>query len=191
MSERENERLVTAEVIVNAWRSEDFRARLLADPVAVLAEAGLEVPAGCTVTVLENTRTVWHLAVPRFEELSDGEKEEFGAELVAGLPLPAGVELHLHQATGTERFLVLPMEPQESRELSEDELRLVLGGGNGGQAGVAGLFGVGGNGGDATGLFGAGGNGGTGGLFGVGGSGGNGGAGGAPGLLGGNGGVGG
>ena len=191
MSERENERVLTADVIVGAWRDDAYRERLLADPAGVLAEAGLQLPAGCRVTALENTGKVWHLAVPRLEDLAAGERERFGAELAALLPLPAGVELHLHQTTGDERFLVLPLPPEAVAELSDDQLESVLGGGNGGAAGVT-LFGTGGNGGNggSAGLLG--GSGGNAGL--LGGSGGNGGAGitaGFDALLGGNGGDGG
>ena len=194
MNERENERVVTADVIVGAWRDDAYRERLLADPAGVLAEAGLHLPAGCRVTALENTGTVWHLAVPALEDLAAGEKERFGAELAALLPLPAGVELHLHQTTGDERFVVLPLPPEAVAELSDDQLESVLGGGNGGAGGTAlfGTGGAGGNGGNAGLLGGTGGNGGNAGL--LGGSGGNGGSGITAGfdpLLGGNGGDGG
>ena len=170
MSASENERVIAAEVVVNAWRDEAYRAQLMDDPAGVLKEAGLTLTAGCTVTVLENAPSVWHLAIPRLEDLAAGQKEQFAADLAGLIPIPAGVELRLHQNTEDELFLVLPLPPHEAEELSDEELMSVLGG----------LGGAGGNGG----------NGGAGGLFGLfGGNGGNGGAGGI--ILGGNGGNGG
>lgn len=185
MTESENERAIAAEVIVNAWRDEAYRGKLMADPAGTLEQAGLTLPAGCRVTVLENTPAVWHMSIPRAEDLAAGQKEQFAAELAGVIPIPAGVELHLHQSAEDERFLVLPLLPAEMGELSDEELKTVWAGGNGGNGGTAGLFG--GNGG-AAGLLGGngglfGGNGGAGGLLG-----GNGGTGGDAGLLGGNGG---
>ena len=73
--------------------------------------------------------------------------------------------MRLHQDTEDERFLVLPLPPLEIDELSDEELKLVVGG-NGGNGGAGGVFG---------------GNGGAGGYLGnaglLGGNGGNGGAG--------------
>ena len=173
MSESEKERVIAAEVLVNAWRDEAYRSRLLDDPVGILKEAGLSLPAECRVTVLENSPAVWHIAIPRLEDLAAGEKEQFMAELGTMIPVPAGVELRLHQSTERERFLVLPLQSQEAEELSDEDLKVVLGSGNGGAGGNAGLFE--GNGG----LFG-----GNAGLFGGnGGNGGNGGAGGNAGFI--------
>ena len=176
MSRSEDERIIAAEAIARAWRDEAYRERLLGDSAGVLRDAGLELPAGCRVTVLENTDTVWHAVVPVLEDLG-AEKDAMVSELAGLLPLPAGVELRLHQSTADERFLVLPLPPQEAGELEDVELDVVFGGGNGGAGGdvgiLGGLFSTGGNGG----------NGGTGGgvgilggLFSTGGNGGNGGS---------------
>jgi len=53
-----------ARIVAQAWADENFKARLLADPAAVLSEAGLNVPAGVGLQVLENTANVVHLVLP-------------------------------------------------------------------------------------------------------------------------------
>ena len=42
-------------VLTTAWEDEAYRGRLTSDTAAALAEAGLEVPAGATVTVKEGS----------------------------------------------------------------------------------------------------------------------------------------
>ena len=51
-------------VIAKAWRDPAFKAKLLADPRATLAEAGVTIPAGATVKVLEDTLTHLHFVLP-------------------------------------------------------------------------------------------------------------------------------
>jgi hypothetical protein len=51
-------------VVSKAWADEQFKQRLLADPVVVLRENGIPVPAGITVNVIENTDTVCNLTLP-------------------------------------------------------------------------------------------------------------------------------
>ena len=41
-----------------------FKARLIANPAAVLTEHGVKIPAGMTVKVHENTASVFHLVLP-------------------------------------------------------------------------------------------------------------------------------
>jgi len=158
MSQSETERATIAEAIVRAWRDEAYRERLIDDAGAVLEDAGLTLPAGCRVTVLEDTGSVWHVSVPSLEDLAGGERDRFAADLAGLIPLPSGVELHLHQSTASERFLVLPLPPDQADALDDDELRAVVGGnvaagalfgGNGGDGGNGGAGGIlGGNGGN-------------------------------------------
>ena len=51
-------------VIAKAWREPAFKAKLIADPRATLAEAGVAIPAGVTVKVLEDTTTHLHFVLP-------------------------------------------------------------------------------------------------------------------------------
>ena len=51
-------------LIARAWSDEKFKARLLAEPAAVLAQNGIDVPAGREVRVVEDTDTIAHLVLP-------------------------------------------------------------------------------------------------------------------------------
>lgn len=53
-------------IIVPAVQSEEFRRRLLADPGAVLKEAGIALPEGVIVHFVENTEDTLYIAVPPF-----------------------------------------------------------------------------------------------------------------------------
>lgn len=168
MSTAEQQRAAVAEVIVHAWRDDAYRAGLLANPAGTLRDAGVDLPAGAEVTVLEDRPGVAHAAIPH--RPSADEKQRFATELAELLPLPAGGELRLRQCAADEFVLVLPLPPDGHGELTEDELDLV-GGGNGGNGGAGAVLpGAGGNGG-AAGLFGGnggllfGGNGGAAGIF--------------------------
>ncbi len=153
------QRAVLADIIVRAWQDGDYRNRLVTEPTATVREAGLTVPDNGRVTVLEDTDTVRHAVVPDPAASSPTDRTHFQDILVRLIPMPEGHEVHLHQNTEREMFVVLPMPPGEGQSLSDEELLAVSGGGNGGNGGA------GGNGGLLFGNGGAGGNGGNGGLF--------------------------
>ena len=46
------------------WRDGELKARLIADPISVLAEFGLNVPEGMDVKVVENTDNCIHITLP-------------------------------------------------------------------------------------------------------------------------------
>ena len=60
-------------IIAKAWRDPAFKAELIANPSAALKAEGIDVPAGMTVTVVENTDKQFHLVLPPVptDELSD------------------------------------------------------------------------------------------------------------------------
>ena len=62
-----------AKIIAKAWRDPAFKAELIANPAAALKAEGIDVPAGMTVTVVENTDKLFHLVLPPVpsDELSD------------------------------------------------------------------------------------------------------------------------
>lgn len=72
--------MTIAKAIAQAWRDPTYKARLLSDPPAALAEAGVDVPAGTTVKVLENTADTQHIVMPVTPtgagEMSIGELEK-------------------------------------------------------------------------------------------------------------------
>jgi hypothetical protein len=65
-----------SQLVARAWADPAFKAKLIADPAAVLKENGIQVPAGITIKVVENTPKVLHLTLPlppAPEELSEEE----------------------------------------------------------------------------------------------------------------------
>jgi hypothetical protein len=71
-----------AKVIRRAWSDPEFKARLIADPAAVLAGAGVPVPPGVKVRVVEDTAKLMHLVLPPHEET--GELGDEALDLVVG-----------------------------------------------------------------------------------------------------------
>jgi hypothetical protein len=74
MTEQRN---ALAKVFAACWKDDALKARFLADPKAVLAEYGLDVPANMNVTVVENSDNTVHITMPAAPtgaaELSDEE----------------------------------------------------------------------------------------------------------------------
>jgi hypothetical protein len=64
-------------ILAKCWADASFKQQLLADPVAVLKAEGIEIPAGYTVRVVENTDKVINYVLPPNPnaELSDSELE--------------------------------------------------------------------------------------------------------------------
>ena len=52
------------QIITKCWADDAFKQRLLADPAGTLKQEGLDVPAGVTVKVVENTAQVINLVIP-------------------------------------------------------------------------------------------------------------------------------
>lgn len=50
-------------IVARAWTDEVFKQRLLKNPQAVLRENGVEIPAGTTYKVIEDTKEVHHLVL--------------------------------------------------------------------------------------------------------------------------------
>jgi hypothetical protein len=73
------------EVVARAWSDETYKQRLLSDPKAALAEAGLPIPPNLTVQVHEATPTQFHLVLPPPPRGRDGDKlSESELDQVAG-----------------------------------------------------------------------------------------------------------
>jgi hypothetical protein len=64
-------------ILAKCWTDASFKQQLLADPAAALKAEGVEIPAGYTVRVLENTDKVINYVLPPNpnSELSDSELE--------------------------------------------------------------------------------------------------------------------
>ena len=61
MTEQRNQ---LADLFAACWKDEALKQRFMADPKAVLAEYGMDVPDGMDVNVVENTDTTVHITMP-------------------------------------------------------------------------------------------------------------------------------
>lgn len=125
-------------VVTRAHSDAAFRQRLLAEPVAALAECGIEVPARLRIHVVENTATRKHIVLPpRPAEMpaaarySADDENPYG-KLVArawndpgfrhrlashpadalrecGMAAPEGVEIVVVERTPEDAWLILPV----------------------------------------------------------------------------------
>ena len=70
-------------VIAQSWSDNDYKASLLDDPRAVLAEAGLNLPDDIEITVTEQKPGHMHLVLPPKPE-NEGMLDEAALEAVSG-----------------------------------------------------------------------------------------------------------
>ncbi len=128
-------------VVARAWTDPDFKKRLLDDGNAGLAEMGYEGRQGETMVVLENTPKIhnmvvctlcscypwpvlglppaWYKSFPyRSRAVIDprGVLKEFGVEL------GDDVDIRVWDSTSETRFIVLPMRPSGTEDMTEEEL---------------------------------------------------------------------
>ncbi len=134
-----------ARVVAKAWTDPDFKRRLLKDATGTLAALGFIGRQGEDMVVLENTPTihnlvvctlcscypwpvlglppVWYKSAPyRSRAVIDprGVLREFGVELAED------TEVRVWDSTAELRYLVLPMRPEGTENLSEDELAALV-----------------------------------------------------------------
>ena len=70
-----------ARIIGLAMSDANFRKKLLADPVRTLRDAGVEVPEGVSVRVVEDTATLVHMVLPA--PVGDSEISESDLDMVS------------------------------------------------------------------------------------------------------------
>jgi len=130
-----------ARVVARAWVDPDFKRRLLEDASEAANSLGHVSPVGAHLIALENTPEVqnlvvctlcscypwevlglppvWYKSAPyRSRAVIDpkGVLSDFG------LKLPDQTKVRIWDSTAETRFLVLPMRPEGSAELSEEQL---------------------------------------------------------------------
>ncbi|MEE9276340.1 MAG: nitrile hydratase subunit alpha, partial [bacterium] len=130
-----------ARVVARSWSDPAYKKRLLEDATAAIAEFGYTGRQGENMVALENTPRlhnmvvctlcscypwpvlglppVWYKSSPyRSRVVIDprGVLKEFGLEL------PADVEIRVWDSTAEVRYLVLPMRPEGTEGMSEEEL---------------------------------------------------------------------
>ncbi|MDN5862107.1 MAG: nitrile hydratase subunit alpha [Salinisphaera sp.] len=130
-----------AKVVAKAWADPEYKARLLADGSAAIAELGFSGMQGEDMVALENTDSVHHMTVCtlcscypwpvlglppiwyksapyRSRVVMDprGVLEEFGTEV------PASKEIRVWDTTAELRYMVLPQRPAGTDGWSEEQL---------------------------------------------------------------------
>ena len=135
-----------ARVVARAWADPDFRARLLADGKAAVAEMGIELPKHHRhLVVLENTPSVHNVicctlcSCTAFTVIGlppDWYKDlEYRARIVResrsvlremGLDLPADMEVRVWDTTADTRYMVLPLRPGHTDGWSEAQLAEIV-----------------------------------------------------------------
>ena len=130
-----------ARVVARAWVDPDFKRRLLEDATKAANSLGHVSPVGAHLIALENTPElhnlvvctlcscypwevlglppVWYKSAPyRSRAVIDPK----GVLADFGLKLPEQTKVRIWDSTAETRFLVLPMRPDGSAELSEEQL---------------------------------------------------------------------
>ena len=130
--------MIGARAVARAWRDAAYRARLLQQPTAALADLGVRYDR---LVVVENTPAVHNLVVctlcscypwdvmglpptwykaPAYRSRAVSEPRAVLAEF--GLVVPQEREVHVWDSSAELRYMVMPMRPSGAQGLSEDEL---------------------------------------------------------------------
>ena len=134
-----------ARVVARAWVDPDYKARLLADGTAAIAELGYSGIQGEDMVVVENTGSVhnvlvctlcscypwptlglpptWYKSAPyRSRVVVDPRSvlKEFGLEL------PAETEVRVWDSTSEVRYMVLPARPAGTDGMTEEQLAALV-----------------------------------------------------------------
>ena len=70
MNDEQNGR-IAADVFARTMTDPEFKAQFIADPAGVLSAAGVEVPEGLTIKVVENSSSTFHVVLPDPEAMTD------------------------------------------------------------------------------------------------------------------------
>ena len=130
-----------AKVVAKAWIDPDYKARLLADGTASIAELGFKGPQGEHMVVLENTAAVHHVVVctlcscypwpvlglpPSWYKDSAYRsrvvKEPRAVLAEWGTVLGADVEVKVVDSSSEVRYFVLPERPAGTESMSQEQL---------------------------------------------------------------------
>jgi nitrile hydratase subunit alpha len=134
-----------AKVVARAWVDPAYRARLLADGTAAIAELHFGGLQGEEMVVLENTPTTHNvvtctlcscypwptLGLPPTWYKSFAYRSRIVIEPRSvlsefGLHLPDDVEVRVYDSNAEIRYLVLPMRPRDTDNWSEEELAALV-----------------------------------------------------------------
>jgi len=130
-----------AKVVARAWVDPEYRALLLKDGTAACAQFGYTGPQGEYIVALEDTPTVKNVIVCSLCSCTNWpvlglppewyKSFEYRARLVRegrtvlrelGEDLPEGMQVRVWDTTAESRYLVLPMRPEGTEHMREDQL---------------------------------------------------------------------
>ncbi|MFH5232467.1 nitrile hydratase subunit alpha [Antrihabitans spumae] len=130
-----------AKVVARAWIDDEYRKRLLTNGTKAIAEFGFGGPEGAHLTVVENTSSVHNVVVCTLCScypwpvlgLPPGwyKSAEYRSRMVAtpravltemGLAVSADVAVRVWDSSAETRYLVLPMRPSDTGDMTESEL---------------------------------------------------------------------
>lgn len=134
-----------AGVVARAWVDPDYKARLLQDTRAALAELGIDIGTLADFRTIENTPDVHNVVVctlcscyPKlllgippawYKSLAYRSRvvvDPRGVLAEFGLVLPDDVEVRVHDSTADFRYLVLPLRPEGTEGWSEEQLAQIV-----------------------------------------------------------------
>ena len=134
-----------AQVVARAWRDPDYRARLLADGTAAIAELGFSGMQGEHMVAVENSADTHNVVVCTLCSCYPWpvlglppvwyKSPEYRARLVRepravldefGVRLPEDIELRVWDSTAEIRYLVIPQRPAGTEAMSEAELAALV-----------------------------------------------------------------
>jgi nitrile hydratase len=134
-----------AKVVARAWIDPDYKARLLADGTAAIAELGFGGPEGDHMVVVESTADVHNVIVctlcscypwptlglppnwyksPPYRARMVREPRALLAEM--GCEVPDEVEIRVWDSSAEIRYLVLPARPEGTDDLDEAALAALV-----------------------------------------------------------------
>ena len=134
-----------AKVVARAWVDPDYRTRLLTDGTAAIAELGFSGPEGDHMVVVENTPEVhnvvvctlcscypwpvlglppnWYKSAP-YRSRAVREPRVLLGEM--GCVIPDDVEISVWDSSAEVRYLVLPLRPDGTDDLDEEQLAALV-----------------------------------------------------------------
>jgi len=134
-----------AKVVARAWTDPEYKARLLDDGTAAVAELGFKGPQGEHIVVVENTPTVHNVVVctlcscypwpllglppywykdPVYRARMINKPRQTLLEF--GCAVGSDVEIRVWDSSAQIRYLVLPERPGGTEGLSEEQLRTLV-----------------------------------------------------------------
>ena len=134
-----------AKVVAHAWTDPAFKARLLSDTRAALAEVGIDIGSLAEFRTVENTPDVHNVVVctlcscyPKlllgippawYKSMAYRSRvvvDPRGVLAEFGLKQPETVEVRVHDSTADLRYLVLPLRPAGTDGWSEEQLAALV-----------------------------------------------------------------